>query len=281
MKAFTDYAPVDEALCERALSDLPLGQEPRALLPRRALVPERQGIGRRRLRRRGAPDLAPTAPQAVRDAFATLLPPLCATRCRRRASPRSTSPSRTLLGARQYAAFVKAIEASTATWKVVVNETPIQQFYELPTTAGRAMRPSATQLLHDPAGREERRLPHHRHAREPDRRGAAADARAAAARSARGSGRSSPVPSRRTRTRRRSTAISASAAPATSSRRSSSSRRRRAGSACAAPPRTSTATARFGDRDDADRDAEDRVRGAGPREDRRALRPARSSPRKA
>jgi len=41
-------------------------------------------------------------------------------------------PARTMLGQRQYAAFTKAINASTATWKVVVNEVPIQQFYALP-----------------------------------------------------------------------------------------------------------------------------------------------------
>ena len=37
-----------------------------------------------------------------------------------------------MLGARQYAAFTNAIKASTATWKVVVNEVPIQQYYALP-----------------------------------------------------------------------------------------------------------------------------------------------------
>jgi hypothetical protein len=37
-----------------------------------------------------------------------------------------------MLGARQYAAFTKAIKASKATWKVIVNEVPIQQYYALP-----------------------------------------------------------------------------------------------------------------------------------------------------
>jgi alkaline phosphatase D len=76
-------------------------------------------------------DLAPTAPQAVRDAFATLAPGL--------RNPVSAAclaalndPSRTMLGSAQYAAFTKAIKASTATWKVVVNEVPIQQYYALP-----------------------------------------------------------------------------------------------------------------------------------------------------
>ncbi len=76
-------------------------------------------------------DLAPTASQAVRDGFATLAPAL-----RNPVSPGCLAeiddPARTMLGARQYAAFTKAIKASTATWKVVVNEVPIQQYYALP-----------------------------------------------------------------------------------------------------------------------------------------------------
>ena len=76
-------------------------------------------------------DLAPTAPQAVRDAFATLAPGL-----RNPVSPACLAaiddPARTMLGARQYAAFTNAIKASTATWKVIVNEVPIQQYYALP-----------------------------------------------------------------------------------------------------------------------------------------------------
>lgn len=76
-------------------------------------------------------DLAPTARQAVRDAFATLAPGL-----RSPVSPACLAaiddPSRTMLGARQYAAFTKAIKASKATWKVIVNEVPIQQYYALP-----------------------------------------------------------------------------------------------------------------------------------------------------
>ena len=76
-------------------------------------------------------DLAPTAPQAVRDAFSSLAPGLknpVAPAC----LAAINDPSRTMLGARQFAAFTKAIKASTATWKVIVNEVPIQQFYALP-----------------------------------------------------------------------------------------------------------------------------------------------------
>lgn len=76
-------------------------------------------------------DLAPAAPQSVRDGFATLAPALknpvsvaCTTAL--------NDPTRTMLGAAQYAAFTNAIKASKATWKVVVNEVPIQQYYALP-----------------------------------------------------------------------------------------------------------------------------------------------------
>jgi phosphodiesterase/alkaline phosphatase D-like protein len=76
-------------------------------------------------------DLAPTAPQAVRDAFAALAPAL-----KTPVSPACLAalndPARTLLGSAQYAAFTKAIRSSTATWKVIVNEVPIQQYYALP-----------------------------------------------------------------------------------------------------------------------------------------------------
>jgi phosphodiesterase/alkaline phosphatase D-like protein len=76
-------------------------------------------------------DLAPTVPQAVRDAFATLAPAL------RNPVPAAclsalNDPARTMLGASQFAAFTKAIKASKATWKVIVNEVPIQQYYALP-----------------------------------------------------------------------------------------------------------------------------------------------------
>ena len=76
-------------------------------------------------------DLAPTAPQAVRNAFATLAPGL-AIPSRRPASPRSrtrhercSAPVSTRRSRRRSA-------ASKATWKVVVNEVPIQEYYALP-----------------------------------------------------------------------------------------------------------------------------------------------------
>ena len=76
-------------------------------------------------------DLAPTAPPAVRAAFVPLVPALAAS-VSAECLATISDPRRTMLGARQYAAFTKEIAASAATWKVVVNEVPIQQYYTLP-----------------------------------------------------------------------------------------------------------------------------------------------------
>ena len=76
-------------------------------------------------------DIAPTAPQPVRQAFAALAPALA------RPVPQAcldtiASPERTLLGRAQLAAFTTAVRAATATFKVVVNPVPLMQLYALP-----------------------------------------------------------------------------------------------------------------------------------------------------
>jgi alkaline phosphatase D len=79
----------------------------------------------------GAPDLAPTAPQPVRSAFASLAPSLALP-----VSPACLAvirdPARTLLGAAQLARFTAAVRRSNATFKAIVSEVPIQQFYANP-----------------------------------------------------------------------------------------------------------------------------------------------------
>jgi phosphodiesterase/alkaline phosphatase D-like protein len=79
----------------------------------------------------GAPDLAPTAPQRVRNTFAIVTPSL--------AQPVSQAcldaihnPNSTMLGSAQYTRFTNAVKASTAKFKIIMNETPIQMFYALP-----------------------------------------------------------------------------------------------------------------------------------------------------
>jgi phosphodiesterase/alkaline phosphatase D-like protein len=80
---------------------------------------------------RGNPDLGPTAPQSARNTFAVIYPPLS-----QPPKPGCVSaikdPSRTMLGASQYARFTAALRRSTATFKVIMNEVPIQQFYARP-----------------------------------------------------------------------------------------------------------------------------------------------------
>ena len=75
-----------------------------------------------------ARDFAPTAPQERRNFFAPLLPSL-ATPVAQACLDKINDPKRTFLGSRQYAAFTKAVRASTARWKIVMNETPIQHLY--------------------------------------------------------------------------------------------------------------------------------------------------------
>lgn len=79
----------------------------------------------------GTVDPAPQVPQRIRGLFGLIYepfnnppPPACLAAI--------NDPNRTMLGAAQYAAFTNAIKRSTATWKIVINETPIQQHYLYP-----------------------------------------------------------------------------------------------------------------------------------------------------
>jgi phosphodiesterase/alkaline phosphatase D-like protein len=94
----------------------------------------------------GHPDLAPTAPEANRKLFSVIVPQL--------ASPPPPAcvaaindPSRTMLGQRQREGFENAIAHSTATFKVIMNEVPIQQFYALPYDRWEGYAAERTQLL--------------------------------------------------------------------------------------------------------------------------------------
>jgi alkaline phosphatase D len=79
----------------------------------------------------GGPDFAPTAPQERRNFFAAAVPSL------RHPVPQACldairSPDRTFLGRRQLSRFLREVEQSTARFKVIMNEMPIQQYYILP-----------------------------------------------------------------------------------------------------------------------------------------------------
>ena len=79
----------------------------------------------------GKPDFAPTAPQTTRNAFAALVPSL-AEPVSQQCLDTINDPSRTMLGQAQLEKFYNAIRGSTARFKVVINEVPIQQYYLLP-----------------------------------------------------------------------------------------------------------------------------------------------------
>jgi phosphodiesterase/alkaline phosphatase D-like protein len=78
-----------------------------------------------------SPDLAPTAPDSSRQLFSVLIPSLnqpVSGACKNTIN----DPNRTFLGERQFIRFVRDVDESKARWKVIMNETPIQQFYGLP-----------------------------------------------------------------------------------------------------------------------------------------------------
>ena len=79
----------------------------------------------------GQPDLAPTAPDSKRKLFSAVIPSLkepVSQECK----DQINSPQQTMLGKPQFNRFIKDVQSSDARWKVVMNETPIQQFYGLP-----------------------------------------------------------------------------------------------------------------------------------------------------
>ncbi|MGB3717260.1 MAG: alkaline phosphatase D family protein, partial [Candidatus Promineifilaceae bacterium] len=77
----------------------------------------------------GIPDPVPTLPPEIRQEFGDLgLPANPPTGC----LDAVNDPSRTFLGPVQKQLFMDALVNSTARWKIVVNELPIQQFFLLP-----------------------------------------------------------------------------------------------------------------------------------------------------
>jgi alkaline phosphatase D len=94
----------------------------------------------------GSSDLAPTAPPATRALFSAIVPSL-------KTPPPAAcvaainDPSRTMLGQRQRETFEKAVKDSSATFKVIINEVPIQQFYALPYDRWEGYAAERTQIL--------------------------------------------------------------------------------------------------------------------------------------
>jgi alkaline phosphatase D len=131
VKAFTDYAPVTYTpetglyrkvqwganaelffLDERSFRDAKVDQS--------CINPQT-----------GQPDLAPTAPDSTRAIFAAVIPSFTEP-VSQQCKDAINDPNRTMLGQAQLNRFLADVEASTARFKIILNETPIQQFYGLP-----------------------------------------------------------------------------------------------------------------------------------------------------
>ncbi|HEX8857002.1 MAG TPA: alkaline phosphatase D family protein [Thermoleophilaceae bacterium] len=94
----------------------------------------------------GGPDLAPTGPPATRALFAVAVPSLAAP-VSQQCLDTINDPKRTMLGSKQLAAFEKAVKASSAKWKLIMNEVPIQQYYALPYDRWEGYAAERTKLL--------------------------------------------------------------------------------------------------------------------------------------
>jgi alkaline phosphatase D len=79
----------------------------------------------------GLPDPLPQLPQRLRDSLATQvgLPPAAAAAVSPACTAAINDPSRTMLGRTQLAAFENAVSRSKATFKIIMNEVPIQALY--------------------------------------------------------------------------------------------------------------------------------------------------------
>jgi alkaline phosphatase D len=95
----------------------------------------------------GNPDLAPTAPQSTRNVFSAIAPPL-ANPPPAACTASINDPNRTMLGSKQLKEFEKAIKKSSATFKVIFNEVPIQQYYALPYDRWEGYEAERSALLH-------------------------------------------------------------------------------------------------------------------------------------
>jgi alkaline phosphatase D len=125
VKAFGDYAPVSWNAERGFYRTFRWGQHLELFFL------DERSFRSAKVSRQCGNDLAPTAPAAVRAAFATLIPSLAAP-VAQACLDAIGDPARTMLGPGQEAAFLSAVRKSNATFKVVVNEVPMQQFYQLP-----------------------------------------------------------------------------------------------------------------------------------------------------
>jgi alkaline phosphatase D len=95
----------------------------------------------------GNPDFAPTAPQTTRNTFSVLIPSLSQP-VSQACKDKINDPTRTMLGSAQFNTFISDISKSKATFKVILNEVQIQQYYAFPYDRWEGYEAARKQLLH-------------------------------------------------------------------------------------------------------------------------------------
>jgi alkaline phosphatase D len=130
VKAFTDYAPVRTGT-DGLYRTFRWGKHLELFFLDERSFRSAKASGGGTCNVAGGPDLAPTAPAAVRQAF-TLLVPSLSQPVPQACLDRIADPARTMLGARQLVRFLRDVRRSTATFKVIVNEVPLMQLFALP-----------------------------------------------------------------------------------------------------------------------------------------------------
>jgi alkaline phosphatase D len=133
VKAFTDYAPVDYTEEDGLYRTFRWGKDLELfILDQRSFRSAKASAGGVCDNpETGEPDLAPTAPDDKRALFANLIPSLSQP-VSQACKDAINDPNRTMLGGAQLTRFIEDVSGSSARWKVIINETPIQQFYGLP-----------------------------------------------------------------------------------------------------------------------------------------------------
>ena len=133
VRAFRDYAPVSFSKDRGLYRSVRYGKnlELFFLDQRSFRDPNADQGGTCDNRDTNEPDLAPTAPQRTRDFFSVAAPSL-AEEVPRKCKRRIRDEDRSFLGEDQLDRFKREVDDSNANFKVVINETPIQQFYVLP-----------------------------------------------------------------------------------------------------------------------------------------------------
>jgi Phosphodiesterase/alkaline phosphatase D len=149
LKAFTDYAPVDFSFHDGLYRTRRWGKNLELFFlderSFRSAKASKNGTCDNPISHQ--PDLAPTAPQSVRNVFSALVPSLAAP-----VSPACLAaindPRRTFLGKPQLNEFLYDIHHSDARFKVIINEMPIQQYYTLPYDNWSGYEAERSQVLH-------------------------------------------------------------------------------------------------------------------------------------